>query len=73
MFPLLQKSKILSFALGSCLLVAACGGGAPPKRPPPTVGVVVIKTGSVQLTADLPGRTDSYEVSDVRPQVGASC
>ncbi len=54
----------------SCLFAAACGGGAPPKRPPPTVGVVVIRTEPVQLTADLPGRTDSYEVSDVRPQVG---
>ncbi|MEI9929538.1 MAG: efflux RND transporter periplasmic adaptor subunit [Rhizomicrobium sp.] len=51
------------------LALAACGPGAPPKRPPPDVGVVVIKTEPVQLTAILPGRTDSYAVSDVRPQV----
>ncbi len=70
MFPLPKTSKTLSLVVVSCLFAAACGGGAPPKRPPPTVGVVIITTGPVQLTANLPGRTDSYEVSDVRPQVG---
>ncbi|HTT99461.1 MAG TPA: efflux RND transporter periplasmic adaptor subunit [Rhizomicrobium sp.] len=56
----------------SCLalfVLAACGPGTPPKRPPADAGVVVIKTEPVQLTAVLPGRTDSYAVSDVRPQV----
>ena len=42
----------------------------PAKRPPPDVGVVVIKTEPAQLTTTLPGRTESYAVSDVRPQVG---
>ncbi len=50
--------------------LAACGQGAPPKRPAPDVGVVTIKTEPAQLTAVLPGRTDPYAVSDVRPQVG---
>lgn len=49
--------------------LAACQKSPPPNRPPPDVGVVVIKTEPVQLTAVLPGRTDSYAVSDVRPQV----
>jgi membrane fusion protein, multidrug efflux system len=52
------------------LLLAACGPSAPPKRPPPDVGVIVIKAEPAQLTAVLPGRTDPYAVSDVRPQVG---
>ncbi len=52
------------------LALTACGPGTPPNRPPPDVGVVVIKTEPVQLTAILPGRTDPYAVSDVRPQVG---
>ncbi|MGN6514321.1 MAG: efflux RND transporter periplasmic adaptor subunit [Rhizomicrobium sp.] len=49
--------------------LAGCGKGEQPKRPPPDVGVVVIKAQPVQLTAELPGRTDSYAVSEVRPQV----
>jgi membrane fusion protein (multidrug efflux system) len=57
-------------AILGCLVVAACGQGAPPKPPPPTVGVVIVRPESVQLTAELPGRTDSFAVSDVRPQVG---
>lgn len=56
----------LSFA---SLTLAACGPSAPPKRPAPDVGVVVIKTEPAQLTAVLPGRTDPYAVSDIRPQV----
>ncbi len=55
--------------LASVSLVA-CGPGAPPKRPAPDVGVVTIKTEPAELTAVLPGRTDPYAVSDVRPQVG---
>ncbi|MEI9989130.1 MAG: efflux RND transporter periplasmic adaptor subunit [Rhizomicrobium sp.] len=70
MLPLPKTSKISALVVVSCLFAAACGGGAPPKRPPPTVGVIVIKAAPVQLTANLPGRTDSYAVSEVRPQVG---
>src|ERR1700710_2554213 len=59
-----------SLALIGCLVLAACSKGAPPKPPPPTVGVVIIRTQPVELTALLPGRTDPYAVSEVRPQVG---
>jgi membrane fusion protein (multidrug efflux system) len=55
--------------LAPLVVLGACQPSTPPKRPPPDVGVVVIKTEPVQLTAVLPGRTDSYAVSDVRPQV----
>ncbi|HSC61346.1 MAG TPA: efflux RND transporter periplasmic adaptor subunit [Rhizomicrobium sp.] len=67
---IVKKTAGLSMALLGCLLIAACGQGAPPKRPPPTVGVVVVRAEPTQLTAELPGRTDSFAVSDVRPQVG---
>ncbi len=59
-----------TLALIGCLVIAACSKGAPPKPPPPTVGVVVIKTEPVELSALLPGRTDPFAVSEVRPQVG---
>ena len=65
----ITKITRLSTVLLGCLLIAGCGQGAPPKRPPPTVGVVVVKQQPAQLTAELPGRTDSFAVSDVRPQV----
>lgn len=65
---LVKNLSIAAAFMGSALL-AGCGQGAPPKPPPPEVGVVTIRTQPVQLTAELPGRTDSYAVSEVRPQV----
>lgn len=63
-----QLPSLFAFLFAGAIL-AACGGGAPPKPPPPDVGVVTLKAESVQLTTILPGRTESYRVSDVRPQV----
>ena len=50
---------------------ALCACGQPPqqKLPPPVVGFIVIKEQPVPLTAELPGRTDPFASSDVRPQV----
>ena len=59
----------LAAALLACVIVAGCGRSGPPKPPPPTVGVVVIEPQAATLTAVLPGRTDSYAESEVRPQV----
>jgi membrane fusion protein (multidrug efflux system) len=59
----------LTAALLGCLAIVGCGKSAAPKPPPPTVGVVVIKPEAATLTAVLPGRTDSYAQSEVRPQV----
>jgi membrane fusion protein (multidrug efflux system) len=52
------------------LLLAACGAHQPPQRPPPTVGVVTVEPQAVTLTTELPGRTNPYEIAEVRPQVG---
>jgi membrane fusion protein (multidrug efflux system) len=60
--------RIGLFVLAAAAL-SACGKPPPPKFPPPGVGFVVIKEQPVALTAELPGRTDPYAVSDVRPQV----
>ena len=51
------------------LLPAGCGSGNPPKPQPADAGIVVMKAEPVLLTTVLPGRTDPYAVSDVRPQV----
>jgi membrane fusion protein (multidrug efflux system) len=54
----------------AAMLLVACGGHQPGERPPPTVGVVTIEPQPVTLTSELPGRTNPYEIADVRPQVG---
>jgi membrane fusion protein (multidrug efflux system) len=49
--------------------LAACGKPPEQKMPPPMVGFITVQEQSVQLAAELPGRTNPYAVSDVRPQV----
>jgi len=41
----------------------------PPPSGPPKVGYVVVEPQSAVLTTELPGRTNAYLTSDVRPQV----
>jgi len=57
--------------LGTLALLAACGeqSGPPPQMPPPSVGVQTVAEQPVPLSAELPGRTSPYAVSEVRPQV----
>ncbi len=47
---------------------AANAQGAAP--PPPEVGVVTVAKAPVTLTTELPGRTSSFVIAEVRPQVG---
>ncbi len=58
------------FALALSLLLAACSREAPP---PPDgavpVTVVTLAPAPVTLTRELPGRTTSFAVAEVRPQV----
>ena len=56
------------------LVLSACGQGAQQGQngaaPPPTaVGFVTVQEQPVALSTELPGRTNAYESSEVRPQV----
>ena len=57
--------------LALAVALAACGAkkAAPPPPPPVAVKVVTLRTQSVSLTTDLPGRTVPYRVAEIRPQV----
>ena len=57
-------------AIAAATLLGGCGAQQPPAPPPPTVGVVVLKSESVTLLRELPGRIAAIETSDVRPQIG---
>jgi len=61
--------SVLALALATGL--AACGkkADAPQAANAPEVGVVTLKTQSVNLTTELPGRTAAYREAEVRPQV----
>jgi membrane fusion protein (multidrug efflux system) len=50
-------------------LTGCRGGEAAPARPEVEVGVVTVQPRPVTITTDLPGRTSSYRVAEVRPQV----
>ena len=62
----------LSFLPALALLVALSACGAKPAKKPariPEVGYVTVTAQTVPLEIELPGRTNAYETSDVRPQV----
>ena len=59
----------ISMAAALAAGVAGCGPSKPMKRPPQEVGIVTIHAKPVELTAELPGRTVPYAISEVRPQV----
>lgn len=55
--------------LALCLAIAACGAQKVPQKGPVEVGVVTLTAGNVTVASELPGRTVSTMVSQVRPQV----
>jgi len=71
------RKRVSQIRILACCLVliplgmaAGCSrGSAPPQMPPPEVGVVVLHARAATLTAELPGRTVPYRISEVRPQV----
>lgn len=69
--PAAQARHFLAVALLAAL--AGCGKPAPnaatAPRPPQPVGVVTIQPKKVEIETELPGRTASYRVAEVRPQV----
>lgn len=50
-------------------LLAACKEAPPPAQPPIAVTVAVLRTESVTLTRELPGRVNASLLAEVRPQV----
>ncbi|HVW74503.1 MAG TPA: efflux RND transporter periplasmic adaptor subunit [Rhizomicrobium sp.] len=63
-------SRLYLPVLAGLLLLSACGKPPQMKMPPAAVGVVTIQETPVALTAELPGRTSPFAVSEIRPQVG---
>lgn len=66
-----RPSFRFQFILAALALpLAACGpknqGAAPPAPPPPEVGVVIATPASVGVVSELPGRTESSRVAQVR-------
>jgi membrane fusion protein (multidrug efflux system) len=73
-----MKSTSSSIALRFCSLffvgasLVACSSGEPPankSKKIPEVGVITVQPVSQPVVADLPGRTNAYMISEVRPQV----
>lgn len=69
MLSVLRQRRRAAIALGLGLALSGCGPSVPKGPPAPEVGVVIIKPQPATLTTTLPGRTNPYAVSDVRPQV----
>jgi membrane fusion protein (multidrug efflux system) len=68
-----MKSRFFLLA-SAALLLAACsaknaGAGKDTSRPPGEAGYLELKSESVPLRIELPGRTTAFESSEVRPQV----
>lgn len=67
----------LAVVLAASVLLTACkeegnastAAAAAPAAPPPLVGVVTLKTETLALINDLPGRTRAFRIAEVRPQV----
>ncbi|WP_029146818.1 efflux RND transporter periplasmic adaptor subunit [Methylophilus sp. 5] len=70
--PFYAKSGLWLLGLVSLTLVA-CSSGKSDNKPPkktPEVGVITVQPASQLIVADLPGRTNPFMISEVRPQVG---
>lgn len=63
--------KTAWFTIGIvALTVSGCSAGDEPKgKPVPVVGVMIARSGPVELTTELSGRTEASEIAEVRPQV----
>jgi len=65
------RSLLLAIAvIITPLGLSACGSAEADKpKPTPVVGVIVAKAQPVELTTELAGRTEAFEIAEVRPQV----
>jgi len=71
MQPPQHFARIRNISVTALLAVAlsACGGDEKTAPAPREAGYVVVKTETVALQTELPGRTAAFESSEVRPQV----
>jgi membrane fusion protein, multidrug efflux system len=61
--------RTLSAILVLAVVLSACSKQSQPPQMTPMAGFMVVREQPVELTAELPGRTDPTAVSEVRPQV----
>ena len=67
---LLSRIRPIALSLAIAATVAACGGQPQaPEQGTGEVSVVTLKSETVGLTRELPGRTNAFLVAEVRPQV----
>ncbi|HEY1180846.1 MAG TPA: efflux RND transporter periplasmic adaptor subunit [Rhodocyclaceae bacterium] len=70
-----RSFKITAIAATLALMLSACGsnnapaGAAGGGMPPPEVDVFTIKTGSAEVTRDLPGRLQAWRTAEIRARV----
>src|SRR5258708_40078734 len=65
-----KTHPVLVAAILPAAALIGCHGGDPvPARHAVAVGVVTVKPRPVTITTELPGRTSSFRVAEVRPQV----
>ncbi|WP_312134154.1 efflux RND transporter periplasmic adaptor subunit [Leclercia sp.] len=70
MTPNFRFLPLSGFIIGAALLVGCDDHAGQAKQPPtPQVVVHVVKSAPLEVTTELPGRTDAYRVAEVRPQV----
>jgi membrane fusion protein (multidrug efflux system) len=71
-----RRSALLgAFAMAAALSTAGCedkakAQGNAQTPPPPTVTVVTLRPEPVTLHTTLPGRTNAFQIAEIRPQVG---
>jgi membrane fusion protein, multidrug efflux system len=72
--PIIARFYSIGYAITLAGALAACSGqkdGAPPAAgamPPAEVGIVTLKSQTVTVSRELPGRTSPFLVAEVRPQ-----
>lgn len=66
---MMHYSRIVAPAALILSLAACQRHAAAPKLPPQPVRVVTLQAQPVQITTQLPGRTEAFEIAQVRPQV----
>lgn len=71
----MQPSRItllVSSALAGTLLLTACGQqeqAQAPAQQMPVVGVVELKSQTITVSRELPGRVSAFQIAEIRPQV----